>query len=140
MVKKVLVGGVFNIIHAGHVFFLKKAKALGDYLVVVVANNKTARRTKKYAIVDHKIRKKNIEKLGIADKVVIGDESDFMKVVRKEKPDIIVLGHDQKMSEDEISEMLKKAGIKHKLKISRIKENLKGYKTSKIIKNKINDQ
>jgi FAD synthetase len=132
--KKVLVGGVFNIVHPGHVFFLKKAKSLGDYLIVVVAHNKTAERTKPYHILDQKTRKRNIEKLNIADKVVIGDENDFMKVVRKEKPDIIALGYDQTIKENELAEMLKRNGII--CKIIRINEYLKGYKTSKLIKKK----
>ena len=130
--KKVLVGGVFNLIHKGHVFFLKKAKKFGDYLTVVVANNRTACLTKKYPVVDQKIRKINIEKLKIADKVVVGDEADFMKTVIKEKPDVIVLGHDQRISEKELKKMLIKEGMD--CEVVRIKEKLKGYKTSKIIK------
>ncbi len=135
--KKVLVGGVFGILHKGHEFFLKKAKEYGDYLVVVVASNRTAYLTKKYPVVDQETRKRNLEKLGIADKVVIGDEADFMKVVRKEKPDVIVLGHDQKMSEKELRKMLANEGIE--CEITRIKEVLKGFKTSEIIKNKEED-
>lgn len=130
--KKVLVGGVFSILHKGHEFFLKKAKEFGDYLIVVIASNRTACLTKKYPVVDQGTRKKNLEKLGIADKVVIGDEVDFMKVVRREKPDVIVLGHDQKMSEKELRKMLAKEGLD--CGIIRVKEKLKGYKTSKIIK------
>ena len=130
--KKVLVGGVFNLVHSGHEFFLKKAKEFGDYLIVVIANNRTAFLTKKYPVVDQRIRKKNLEAIGIADKVVIGDEVDFMKIVRKEKPDVIVLGHDQKMSEKELRKMLIKSGID--CEVIRIKEVLKGYKTSEIIK------
>ena len=130
--KKVLIGGVFNLIHKGHIFFLKKAKKFGDYLTVVVANNRTACLTKKYPVVDQKIRKINIEKLKIADKVVVGDEADFMKTVIKEKPDVIVLGHDQRISEKELKKMLIKEGMD--CEVVRIKEKLKGYKTSKIIK------
>jgi len=132
--KKVLAGGVFNIIHPGHVFFLKKAKALGDYLVVVIAHDKTAARTKKYKIVDQDTRKKNVEKLGIADKVVIGDERDFLKVVREERPDAIALGYDQRTDEQKLAELLEGEGIKCAIK--RIADKLEGYKTSKIIKNK----
>lgn len=130
--KKVLAGGVFNVVHKGHEFFLKKAKELGDYLVVVVANDKTAARTKKYAILDQEVRKRNIEKLGIADKVVIGDERDLLKVVREERPDIIALGHDQRTDEGRLAALLGEECIK--CKIIRIKEKLEGYKTSKIIK------
>ena len=132
MVKKVLVGGVFNLVHKGHELFLNKAKELGDYLVVVVASNRTASLTKKYPVLDAKTRKKNIEKLGIADKVVIGDERDFIKVVRREKPNVIALGYDQKISEKELRRLLSKQGID--CGIVRIKEELKGYKTSKIMK------
>jgi FAD synthetase len=134
MKRKVLVGGVFNVVHPGHVFFLKKAKQLGDYLIVVIANDKTAARTKKYEVNDQETRKRNIEKLGIADKVVIGNESDFMKVVREERPDVIALGYDQKMDEKELKWML--AGSKISCEVVRIKDRLEGYKTSKIIKNK----
>ena len=130
--RKILVGGVFNIVHRGHEFFLRKSKELGDYLIVVVANNRTARLTKKYPVLDQEIRKKNIDKLGIADKVVIGDETDFMNVVRKEKPNIIVLGYDQKINEKELKKMLTREGID--CEIVRIREKLKGYKTSLILK------
>ncbi len=132
MVKKVLVGGVYNLVHKGHELFLNKAKELGDYLVVVVASNRTASLTKKYPVLDAKTRKKNIEKLGIADKVVIGDEKDFIKVVRREKPNVIALGYDQKISEKELRKLLSKEGID--CEIVRIKEELRGYKTSKIMK------
>jgi len=129
--KNVLAGGVFNIIHPGHEFFLKKSKEVGDYLVVVVANNRTARLTKKYPVLDQEKRKKNLEKLGIADRVVVGDEKDFMKVVRKEKPDVIALGYDQEMSESELRKKLKKEEID--CEIIRIRDELKGYKTSMIM-------
>jgi len=99
---------------------------------VVIASNRTASLTKKYPVLDAKTRKKNIEKLGIADKVVIGDERDFIKVVRREKPNVIALGYDQKISEKELRRLLSKQGID--CGIVRIKEELKGYKTSKIMK------
>jgi FAD synthetase len=134
--KKVLAGGVFNVVHPGHGFFLKKAKALGDVLVVVIANDKTAERTKKYKITGQETRKRNVEALGIADKVVIGDERDFLKVVREEKPDAIALGYDQKTDEGKLAALLKEEGMK--CEIVRIREKLAGYKASKIIKNKEN--
>ena len=38
--KTVLCGGCFNKIHEGHVYFLNEAKKLGNFLVVVVANDR----------------------------------------------------------------------------------------------------
>ena len=132
--KKVLVGGVFNIVHPGHKFFFSKAREYGNYLIVVVANNKTALMTKKYSVLDENARKKNIEKLKLADKVVVGHETDFMETVRIEMPDVIVLGYDQKISEKKLTKQLSNENIK--CKVVRIKDFLKGHKTSKLIKNK----
>ncbi len=97
--KKVMVGGVFNVIHPGHIFFLKKAKTYGDYLIVVIATDKTAG---KKAFFPAKLRKMLVENLRFVDKVVIGSDNDKMKIVRKEKPDLIVLGYDQHMDIDGI--------------------------------------
>lgn len=96
--KKVLAGGVFNTIHPGHVQFLKKAKALGDFLTVVVANDKTVLKKKKLLRPQDE-RKKTVESLGIADRVVIGDEEDFLLVVKRERSQIVALGYDQDFDE-----------------------------------------
>ena len=44
--RVVLAGGVFDIIHPGHIHTLKAAKALGDILVVAIATDKTAQKMK----------------------------------------------------------------------------------------------
>ncbi len=102
--KKVLAGGVFNTIHPGHVRFLKKAKSLGDFLVVVVANDKTVLK-KKPLLKPQEERKRALERLGIADKVIIGDEKDFLRVVKKEKPDVIALGYDQEFDKEKLKSL-----------------------------------
>ncbi|MFH1978196.1 MAG: adenylyltransferase/cytidyltransferase family protein [Candidatus Aenigmatarchaeota archaeon] len=129
---KILVGGTFNIVHPGHVFFLEKAKSLGDYLVVVIANDKTVLKSKKFLLFSAEERKKMIESLKCVDKVVIGQESDFFKIVEKEKPDIVALGHDQTMEEEWILERAEKMGMK--IKIIRIKDKVDGYNTTEIMK------
>lgn len=126
--KKVLVGGSFNLLHPGHIFFLEKARKLGDCLVVVVASDRTVLRNKGLLIMKAEARKKVLESLSIADKVVIGDDRDFMKVVRKERPAIIALGFDQELDE-KMSKQIEKTGIR----IVRIKSKLKGYKTRDIL-------
>ena len=90
--RVVLTGGKFNRIHKGHLWFLKNAKNLGDKLVVVLANDKNNKRP--YAM-PAKQRKKQLEELGIADKVVVGDEKDFYRIIKKTKPSVIALGYDQ---------------------------------------------
>ena len=75
--KTVLIGGKFNHIHPGHIWLLKKAKKLGK-LVVVIAHDSHNKR--EYAL-SAKQRKKNLEALKIADKVVIGSPTSFFGVV-----------------------------------------------------------
>jgi len=123
--KKVLVGGVFNIIHPGHVWFLKKAKSYGSYLIVVVAHDETAK--KKYLLFPATERKKVLESLKFVDKVVIGDKNDMFSIVKKEKPDVIVLGYDQNIDKKKISSMDKK------IRIIKIKKKFGDYGTRKLI-------
>jgi cytidyltransferase-like protein len=125
--KKVLVGGVFNILHPGHIYFLKKAKSFGDFLIVVVANDKTVLKNKGYLISKQNDRKSLVESLDFVDKVVIGDENDYFKVVEKERPDVIVLGYDQKIDKKYLEKRLKK--IKLKCKLVRINKKFGKYST-----------
>jgi FAD synthetase len=129
--RKVLVGGAFNIVHPGHIMFLSSAKRLGDYLVVVVASDSTVRRNKGYLAMKAEHRRKVVESLRMVDKAVIGHESDLLQVVRKERPDIIALGYDQ-TGQKQLALSLEKLGIR--CRIVRIRQRLAGVKTAKIIK------
>jgi len=91
---KVLVGGCFNRIHPGHVYFFNEAKKLGDELVVVLCNDANNKKTFKTPASD---RVAMLKELKMIDKIIIGDANDFSKVYHKEKPDLIVLGYDQSM-------------------------------------------
>ena len=110
---KVLTGGTFNRLHSGHEHLLKECKKLG-YLVVVIANDE---HNNKPVPVRAEIRKRNLEKSGIADKIIIGHPDSFVKTVLEQKPNIIALGYDQKLPEDVTEEVLKKMNIR----IARIK-------------------
>jgi FAD synthetase len=115
--KKVLAGGCFNKIHPGHIYFLKKAKEFG-YLIIVLTHDKNNK--KPYAIPATK-RKNSLAELKIADKIVIGNPKNFSTIVKKEKPDIIALGYDQRLPE----------GISKRIKTVRIKR-FRNYKTSRL--------
>jgi FAD synthetase len=129
--KKVMVGGVFSVLHPGHLFFLNRAKSLGDCLVVVVASDRTVMKRKGILLKTAKERKAAIEKEGVADRVIIGDSEDFFRVVGKEKPDIIALGYDQE-PDDELMRKAKALGCK----TVRINERFKEYSSSSFMKNK----
>ena len=68
MKKKVFVSGHFNVLHPGHLRFLKFAKECGDYLIVGVESNKIA---KKDAYVDEKIRLNSIKSVSLVDEAFI---------------------------------------------------------------------
>ncbi len=131
--KKVLAGGRFNAIHPGHIHFLKKAKSLGDFLVVVVASDSTIRNAGKKVVFPLNERKRMLESIRFVDRVIPGreimGEMGYMKVIMKEKPDIISLGYDQELG-PRLLEELKKSDLK--VKIKRI-GNYMGYSTSGII-------
>jgi len=87
---------------------LRSARVLGDKLVVVLSNDAHNR---KHNAVPAKQRKKWVEALGIADNVVIGDAGSFAQTLRRENPDILVLGYDQKLPDPETEKAVKDMGI-----------------------------
>ena len=126
---RVLAGGVFNIVHPGHVHFLKKAKELGEELVVVVASDRTVLRRGKRLLFPAAIRAETVRALRFVDKAVIGDDEDFSKVVRQQKPDVIAIGYDQ--DEAPVRELLQRPGLCTGCRVVRI-GLLKGYSTKDI--------
>ncbi len=125
---KVLVGGCFDLIHVGHIRFLRAAKSLGDELVVVIAHDETVRRKKGRLIFNCRERMEIIDSLRYVDRAVCGDARDFFKVVERESPDIVAVGYDQ--DDSWIREMA--AERRMKFKIVRI-EKLGDYSTHDII-------
>jgi len=96
--KVILCGGVFDIIHPGHVFFLEKAALQGDVLIVVIANDSTVKRRKgKKPVHTQMWRSFLINSLKPVDLAVVGDEKNFRKTLEKIKPDLIVYGYDQEI-------------------------------------------
>ena len=94
--KIVLAGGIFDIIHPGHIHTLNAAKALGDVLVVAIATDKTAQKMKKRPpLHNQESRRELVSCLSMVDIAMIGHEEDIFETVKEVKPNIIVLGYDQ---------------------------------------------
>jgi len=92
----VLSGGVFDIIHPGHIYTLNAAKALGDVLVVVVATDNTSEKMKKRKpLHTQEQRQELVNSLSMVDLCLIGQEDDIFKTVNRVRPQIIALGYDQ---------------------------------------------
>ena len=101
----VLAGGVFDIIHPGHIHTLKAAKALGDILVVAIATDKTAQKMKKrLPLHNQELRCELVDCLSMVDVAIVGHEKDIFETVKIVKPTIIALGYDQIHQEKFISD------------------------------------
>ena len=110
--KTVLAGGVFDIIHPGHIHTLNAAKALGDVLIVAIATDKTAQKMKKrQPLHNQELRRELVSCLSMVDRTVVGHEDDIFETVRVIKPDIIVLGYDQVHQEQFISDGCKRINL-----------------------------
>jgi len=103
--KIILAGGVFDIIHPGHIHTLNAAKALGGVLVVAIATDKTAKKMKKrLPLHNQELRCELVSCLSMVDKAIVGHEDDIFQTVKEVKPNIIVLGYDQVHQEKFISD------------------------------------
>ncbi len=127
--KKVLAFGTFDILHKGHVYFLKKARDFGE-LTLVVARDKTVKQLKKRPPLNNERKRlNNIKKTNIANEVVLGYIRDKYKIIQKTRPDVICLGYDQKHFVSGLRKELKR--LKLKTKIIRLRPyKPKAYKSS----------
>lgn len=119
-IKIVVCGGVFDILHPGHGFILEKAKGYGDSLVVIVARDSTVAKRKRIPIVPERQRLEMVRQLKPVDVAVLGREDGFLRIIEQIKPDVIVLGPDQRHSARGIKNELKKSGLD--VRVVRIKE------------------
>ena len=129
----VLAGGVFDIIHPGHIHTLNAAKALGDVLVVVVATDNTSEKMKKRKpLHTQEQRQELVNSLSMVDLCLVGQEEDIFKTVDRVRPQIIALGYDQVHQEKFITDGCKK--IKLDAKVARLQSPIPESSSSKIEK------
>jgi FAD synthetase len=110
--KRVMASGVFDLIHPGHLHFLRKARELGDELIVVIARDSTVQSTKRHPIVNERSRREMVGALSTVDAAVLGYESsEIVRIIKELSPDIIALGYDQSIEESDLKEDIKQAGL-----------------------------
>lgn len=93
--KRILTYGTFDLLHYGHINLLKRAKALGDYLVVAVSTDDFNEIKGKKAYHNYETRKMMLEAVRYVD-LVIPEENWEQKIddVKKYDIDIVVMGSD----------------------------------------------
>lgn len=114
MGKRVLAGGVFDLLHPGHVAFLEEARKIAGKdgeLVVVVARDETVQRLKRTPIVPEEQRVRMVSALKPVDRAILGHPRDFSITLRTVKPDVVVLGPDQDIDEKEVERWAERAGV-----------------------------
>jgi FAD synthetase len=109
---RVMASGVFDLIHPGHISYLKQARSYGDELVVVVACDETVRKKKHEPITPDYMRAKIVENLKPVDRAIVGrNTGSIYDILEEVRPDIIVLGFDQSFDEKELERDLAEHGF-----------------------------
>ena len=98
--KRVLTYGTFDLLHYGHIRLLKRAKALGDYLIVAISTDEFNAGKGKKAYHSYETRKEMLEAVRYVD-LVIPEETWEQKIddVKKYQVDVVVMGGDWKGSD-----------------------------------------
>ena len=100
-VKRVITYGTFDLLHFGHIEILRRAKELGDYLIVAVSTDEFNEIKGKKAYHNYETRKKMIEAIRYVDLVI--PENNW-KLKRNDvidyKVDVVVMGSDWENNEN----------------------------------------
>ncbi len=135
MKKTVIAFGSFDIIHPGHLHYLKAASRLGN-LVVVVARDENIKKLKgRRSLIDENSRLEIIKSLKFVHKALLGDKisrwNDIYKILLKVHPDVIALGYDQHVDMEYLNRFLKKNKLTPKI------IRIKPFKSSKFKSSKL---
>ena len=93
--KRVMTYGTFDLLHYGHINILKRAKSLGDYLIVGLSSDEFNELKGKKSVMSYEERKEILESIRYVDKV-IKESSWEQKVddIIKYNIDVFVIGDD----------------------------------------------
>ena len=120
-IRVVLAGGVYDVLHLGHLAALTEAKTLGDVLVAVVATDVTVGMLKgRKPVFPEQDRRALVEGLKPVDKAIVGYEDvgmGYEEVLMEVMPDIVAFGYDQENLESSVREIIQR----HNLKIQMVK-------------------
>ncbi len=93
--KRILTYGTFDLLHYGHIRILKRAKEMGDYLVVALSTDEFNAIKGKKAYHSYETRKKMLEAIRYVDLVIPENEwEQKLQDVKDYKIDVVVMGDD----------------------------------------------
>lgn len=101
--KKIITYGTFDLLHIGHINLLKRAKKLGDYLIVAVSTDEFNKLKNKESFYSFKDRKKIVESIKYVDLVIPETCWEQKKNdIKKYNINTFVIGDDWKGKFDEL--------------------------------------
>lgn len=93
--KKVITYGTFDLFHVGHLNILKRAKELGDYLIVAVSSDAFNQIKGKKCIIPDYERMEIVKAIKYVDEVIVEENWDQkIKDVQEHNVDVFVMGDD----------------------------------------------
>jgi FAD synthetase len=139
----VLAGGVYDVIHLGHLAALNEAKRLGDILISVVASDATVEMLKgRRPVFPQEDRRALVEGLKPVDKAILGYEDvgmGFEQVLREVMPDIVVFGYDQEKIESSVREIIQRN--KMNIRMVRLsKYDHEKYLSSSLVRQRLSEE
>jgi FAD synthetase len=108
--RRVVAQGTFDILHPGHVHYLREAAARGDELHAIVARRENVSH-KAPPVLPNRQRRDVVSALAVVDHARVGHPRDFFVPIEEIAPDVIVLGHDQHHDADTVRSRLAERGI-----------------------------
>lgn len=132
----VFTNGCFDILHAGHVDYLEKAKSLGDFLIVGMNSDSSIKKIKgnKRPIVPEDLRARVLEGLKAVDCVFVFEEETPLNVIKTVKPDVLVKGADweiEKIVGREFAKRVERIPFKYDISTTKIIEKVVSLYCSK---------
>ncbi len=132
--RKVLIGGTFDILHPGHIYYIKEASKYGLVYAVVATDRNVKKIKGREPILPQEHRLELVSSIKYVYKAFLGDERDLMKPIEQIKPDLVILGPDQPINEEVILRRANKLNLN--LEVIRLPNRVGGteYSSTNIIR------
>ena len=107
---RVVAQGTFDLVHPGHLHYLREAASLGSELHVIVARRENVTH-KQPPVLSNRQRRDVINALEMVDAAHVGHETDIFEPIERLDPDVIALGFDQHHDVEGIAKALDERGL-----------------------------
>ncbi|HEY5588120.1 MAG TPA: adenylyltransferase/cytidyltransferase family protein [Candidatus Paceibacterota bacterium] len=111
--KTIVIFGVFDGIHEGHLAFISEAKNQGNHLVAIVARDEIVKELKGKLPKHNEVERiKNLLEVSDIDLVLLGDpKTGTYNVLKEIKPDVVFLGYDQDLLQENLNQTIKNGSL-----------------------------